>query len=138
MVQMALTGRSGPLVVEIEYRVQSGDARLFYHAMRDVRRSRERNGAFSTSLVRDISDPELWVERFHYPTWNDYLRARDRTTIDDRLWRDKALAYHVGDEAPKIRRYLERPTGSVRWREDTIDPGETLPVPVNLTALLPN
>ncbi len=135
LVQMALTARSGPLVIEIEYRVGSADARLFYHAMRDVRRSRERNGAFSTSLARDISDPELWVERFHYPTWNDYLRARDRTTVEDRIWRDKALAFHIG-EPPKVRRYLERPTGSVRWREDTIDPGETLPVPVNLTTLL--
>lgn len=135
LVQMALSGRSGPMVIEIEYRVRSQDARPFYHAMRDVRRSRERNGAFSTSLARDISDPELWVERFHYPTWNDYLRARDRPTIDDREWRNKAVSYHFGAKPPKVRRYLERPTGSVRWREDTVDPGETLATPATLNTV---
>ena len=132
---MALTGRSGPLVIEIEYRVADKDARSFYHAMRDVRQSRERNGAFSTSLARDITDPELWIERFHYPTWNDYLRARDRPTMDDRHARDRAHVFHIGSEPPKVRRMLERPTGSVRWSEDTIDPGETLRTPVNLAPL---
>ncbi|MDR7103659.1 MFS transporter [Croceicoccus sp. BE223] len=135
LIKMDLTGRSGPLVVEIEYRVHANDARKFYHAMRDVRRSRERNGAYGTSLARDISDPDLWVERFHYATWNDYLRARDRPTVDDRNWRDKALAFQVEGVPLRIRRYLERPTGSVRWREDTIDPGDVLRVPVSLTAV---
>lgn len=134
VVQMALTGRSGPVVIEIEYRVRDDDARAFYHAMRDVRQSRERNGAFQTSLQRDISDPQLWVERFLYPTWNDYLRARDRPTANDRERRDRAVAFHIGREEPCVRRYLERPTGSVRWREDTIDPGEALPIPAPLAS----
>jgi len=135
VVKMALTGRSGPIVIEIEYRVHVDDARKFYHAMRDVRRSRERNGAYSTSLARDISDPKLWIERFHYATWNDYLRARDRPTVDDRKWRDRALAFQIDDAPPRVRRFLERPTGSVRWREDTIDPGDVLRVPVSLTTI---
>ncbi|KCZ94267.1 MFS transporter [Hyphomonas johnsonii] len=137
IVQLALTGRSGPLVIEIEYRVRNEDARAFYHAMRDVRQSRERNGAYATALMRDISDPEVWLEKFTYATWNDYLRARDRPTTDDRAHRDRVVAYHVGDEPPKARRYLERPTGSVRWREDTIDPGEALSVPTSTTPLPP-
>ncbi|MCC0057616.1 MAG: MFS transporter [Rhodobiaceae bacterium] len=131
VVQMALTGRSGPLVIEIEYRVRNEDARAFYYAMRAVRRSRERNGAYAMSLMRDIADPQLWVEKISYPTWNDYMRARDRPTSDDRAHRDRAIAFHIGDELPLIRRFLERPTGSVRWSEDTIDPGETLPAPAS-------
>jgi hypothetical protein len=135
LVQMALTGRSGPLVIEIEYRVRDVDARKFYQAMRFVRQSRERNGAYATTLMRDISNPEIWVEKFVYATWNDYLRSRDRPTAEDRLYRDSAVAFHAGDDPPRVRRYLERPTGSVRWREDTWDPGVTLPVPVSLTTL---
>lgn len=135
ILKMALTGRSGPIVVEIEYRVHADHARKFYHAMRDVRRSRERNGAYTTSLARDIEDPELWVERFHYATWVDYLRARDRATVDDHMWRDRAMAYQMDEVPLRIRRYLERPTGSVRWREDAIDPGEILRVPVSLTSI---
>jgi hypothetical protein len=37
---------------------------------------------------------------------------------------------HVGPEPVVIRRMLERPVGSVRWREDTPDPGLTSPIPV--------
>lgn len=88
--------------------------------MREVRRSRERNGAFNMTLARDITDPELWVERFHYPTWNDYLRARDRPTVDDRQLRDHAVAFHIGSEPPRVRSMLERPIGSVRWREEIV------------------
>ncbi|WP_445948794.1 MFS transporter [Sphingorhabdus sp.] len=135
LVQVALNGRSGPLVIEIEYCVRVSDAREFYQAMRDVRRSRERNGAFAATLMRDISNPEIWLEKFIFPTWNDYLRARDRPTAEDRIYRDRAVVFHSGDDQPNIRRYLERPTGSVLWREDIMDPGEALPVRVTLTAL---
>jgi len=135
VVQMALTGRSGPLVIEIEYRVKNEDARAFYHTMRAVRRSRERNGAYGMSLMRDVADPQLWVERISYATWNDYLRARDRPTSDDRALRDRANSFQIGGELPSIRRFLERPTGSVRWSEDTIDPGEALTAPTSFGPL---
>ena len=82
---------------------------------------------------RDVADPELWIERFHYATWNDYLRARDRPTVDDRAVRDRALAFHVGPGDPRIRRMLERPTGSVRWRDEALDPGEGPEMPALLT-----
>jgi hypothetical protein len=130
VVGMALTGRSGPVAIEVEYRVRIEDARIFYHAMREFRRARERNGAFNTTLARDIADPELWVERYDFPTWNDYLRARDRTTVDDHQVRERVYAFHIGDEAPRIRRMLVRPTGSVRWREEVIDPGESVSLPM--------
>ena len=129
VLQIPLTGRSGPIVVEIEYRIATHQARDFFDAMRGLRRSRERNGAFDVSLARNISDPEIWVERFHYPTWNDYLRARDRLTADDSQLRDRAQAFHKGDGPPRITRMLERPTGSVRWREDALDPGDNLSGP---------
>ena len=70
-VRLSLTGRSGPLVVEIEYRVDQGNARAFHNVMQDVQLSRQRNGAYGWSVARDIADPELWTERHHCPTWLD-------------------------------------------------------------------
>jgi hypothetical protein len=61
------TCRSGPIIVEMEYRVASDRARSFYASMLKVRSARSRNGAFAWSLARDISAPELWVERFTCP-----------------------------------------------------------------------
>ena len=71
-VRLSLTGRSGPLVVEIEYRVAQDNARAFHGVMQEVQLSRQRNGAYGWSIARDIADPELWTERYHCPTWLDY------------------------------------------------------------------
>src|SRR6516165_10336272 len=45
-VRVALTGRSGPVVVEIEYRVEPGNARPFHSVMQEVQLFRKRNGAY--------------------------------------------------------------------------------------------
>ena len=74
-------GRSGPIVVEIEYRVDPGQARLFHGEMQEVQFSRQRNGAYGWSIARDLADPEFWTERYHCPTWPDYLRQRNRPTL---------------------------------------------------------
>lgn len=128
--KLALTARSGPIVVEIEYRVAASEARDFYGAMQKVGRTRNRNGAYSWSIARDIVDPELWTERFHCPTWLDYLRHRSRYTIAELALQTNAEAFHRGAEPMRVRRMLERPFGSVRWKDDAPDQGndEVLPI----------
>jgi MFS family permease len=129
-VRLSLTGRSGPLVVEIEYRVAQDNARLFHNVMQEVQLSRQRNGAYGWSIARDIADPELWTERYHCPTWLDYLRQRNRATQSERALHLRAIDFHLGPEPIRVRRMLERPFGSVRWKEDTPDraANEMLPV----------
>jgi quinol monooxygenase YgiN len=116
-VKLTLSGRMGPLVVEIEYRVAQDNAREFHHVMQDVQLSRQRNGAYGWSLARDIADPELWTERYHCPTWLDYLRQRNRATQSERALHQEAMAFHIGPDPVRIRRMLERPFGSVRKDE---------------------
>jgi hypothetical protein len=126
---LALTGRSGPIVVEIEYRVDPTEARAFYATMQQVQLTRHRNGAYDWSIARDIADPELWTERFHCPTWLDYLRHRSRHTAAELEIQQRAEDFHRGTEPVRVRRRLERPFGSVRWKEDAPDRGtEVLPV----------
>jgi MFS family permease len=125
-VRMPLTPRSGPIVVEIEYRVEPTRARLFYAVIQRVRSSRMRNGAYGWSIARDIEDPELWIERYHCPTWHDYLRQRNRPTQVERDLHARALEFHIGPEPVRIHRMLERPVGSVRWKDTTPDRGEPL------------
>ncbi|MGB5902382.1 MAG: MFS transporter [Xanthobacteraceae bacterium] len=120
-VQLQLTGRSGPIIVEIEYRVDLNRARTFYRLMQMVQLSRKRNGAYGWSIARDIADPQLWTERYHCPTWYDYLRQRNRATQSERKLHLRAMKFHRGLEPVKIRRMLERPFGSVRWKENSPD-----------------
>jgi len=121
-VALALTPRSGPIVIEIDYRVDPDRARDFYNAMRKLQRVRLRNGGFNWSIARDIADPMLWTERYQCPTWGDYLRQRSRLTQGDM---DLQALVDSFDETPgerRVRRRLERPFGSVRWGADTPDP----------------
>jgi len=133
-VRLSLTGRSGPLVVEIEYRVAQDNARAFHNVMQDVQLSRQRNGAYGWSIARDIADPELWTERYHCPTWLDYLRQRNRATLSERELHQQAIAFHLGPEPVRVRRMLGRPFGSVRWKEETPDRAANEVLPVVATA----
>jgi predicted MFS family arabinose efflux permease len=129
-VRLPLTARSGPLVVEIEYRVDPESARAFHNVMQQVQLSRQRNGAYGWSIARDIADPELWTERYHCPTWLDYLRQRNRSTQSERALHQRAVDFHLGPDPVRVRRMLERPFGSVRWKDETPDraANEVLPV----------
>ena len=85
-VHEAMPYRAGPVVVTIEYRVAKADAPL--SPMRcDSWPIRQRNGARRWTLMVDVAEPELWVERYESPTWLDYLRLRYRGTVSDRaVW----------------------------------------------------
>ncbi|CAN7612206.1 MFS transporter [Phenylobacterium sp. LjRoot225] len=123
-VAMAITLKSGPVVIEMDYEVDPADARPFYDAMQKLQRMRKRNGAFDWSIARDIGDPAMWTERYLCPTWGDYLRLRSRFTHSDRALQDAANSFLKPGSRLRVRRKLERPFGSVRWRADTPDTGE--------------
>jgi len=120
-VRLALTGRSGPVVVEIEYRVERETAWAFHSVMQEVQLFRKRNGAYGWSIARDLADPELWTERYRCPTWFDYLRQRNRATQSETATERQALAFHIGPGPVRVRRMLERPFGSVRSKDYTPD-----------------
>lgn len=121
-VGMALTMRSGPIVVEVEYTVDPEHARQFYAVAQKLQRIRKRNGGFEWSISRDIADPSLWVERYHCPTWGDYLRLRDRYTKAELDIQAEVDLFNRAGMGMRVRRMLERPYGSVRWKADSPDP----------------
>jgi predicted MFS family arabinose efflux permease len=121
-VAMALTLRSGPVVVEVEYDVDPERARDFYATMMRLSRVRKRIGGFNWSIARDIENPALWTERYHCPTWGDYLRMRDRYTQADFQIQADADGFNRGAVGRRVTRRLERPFGSVRWKAESLDP----------------
>jgi MFS family permease len=123
---LPVRGRTGPVVVTIEYRIGQEDAYAFLGAMAERRQIRRRNGARRWSLLRDLADPELWIERYQSPTWTEYLRHNGRFTNDDALIGERIKALHRGPGKPPIRRLVERQTGFPPDGPDT-DPGELAP-----------
>ncbi|MFM5906362.1 MAG: MFS transporter [Novosphingobium sp.] len=121
-VSLDVSMRSGPVCVEVEYDVDPDRARDFYDVMRQVQKVRLRNGGFNWTISRDIAAPNVWLERYHCPTWGDYLRMRDRYTQADSEVQTTADAFNRSGQGTRVRRWLERPYGSVRWRADSPDP----------------
>jgi MFS family permease len=130
-VNLALSGRSGPIVIEIDYEIPLDKAREFHDVMQKLQLARQRNGAYGWSLTRDISRPELWTERYHCPTWHDYLRQRSRMTEAEHGLQLQATAFHRDPATLRVRRMLERPFGSVRWKDDTPDRQANAPMVVH-------
>lgn len=128
-VALAITSRSGPIIIEIDYRVDPDKARDFYGVMLKLQHGRLRNGAFDWSLSRDLSQAELWTEQYQCPTWGEYLRLRSRFTQSDRALQELADAFHTNGPVARVRRRLGRPFGSVRLQSETPDPRS---VPINL------
>lgn len=120
-IVLELTLRSGPIVIEIDYVTPEHNARAFYESLQKVRRFRQGMGAYGWSIARDIADARRWTERFHSPTWNDYLHLSHRATGPGREVLDEMRRLLDPSEPPRVRRLLERPAGSVRSTEDVPD-----------------
>jgi MFS family permease len=112
-VAVPVEARSGPIVVTIEHRIAEPDIQAFLSVMNERRRIRLRDGARSWTLLRDLADPQLWVERYDVPTWLDYVRHNQRRTNADA---DNSLALHhlrIDESEPVVHRMIERQVGSL-------------------------
>lgn len=117
--------RTGPVVVTIGYVIRASDLPEFLGVMNERRRVRRRDGARSWRLLRDLSDPEVWIERYETPTWLDYVRHNSRMTHHDSTISERLRALHRGPDGPHVRRMIERqctPTVLEPPRETLIDP----------------
>lgn len=106
--------RTGPVVVTIEYLIRTEDIVEFLGAMAERRRVRRRDGARNWRLLRDLADPELWIERYETPTWLDYVRHNSRMTQHDAVIPERLRALHHGPETPRVRRMIERQSAPLR------------------------
>jgi MFS family permease len=103
-----VASESGPVVVSIEYRIAAEDRADFLTAMHELRRIRRRDGARRWTLLQDVAEPDLWIERFQTPSWVENLRHHGRFTVADRDVERRVLQFHRGAETPAIRHFLER------------------------------
>jgi MFS family permease len=112
-VAVGVEPRSGPIFVTIEYRIAQGDLVEFMTVMAERRRVRRRDGARHWALLRDLADPELWIERYDSPTWVEYVRQNQRVTQADAAIGERLRALHRGPEPPRVHRMIERQLGAL-------------------------
>lgn len=105
--------RSGPVVITVEHRIAEKDILAFLHVMNERRRICRRDGFLRWTLLRDLADPQLWIERFHVPTWLDYLRDAQRRTKSDADNYEQVQKLHIDGAPSVVRRMVERQPGSL-------------------------
>ncbi|AZO02874.1 MULTISPECIES: MFS transporter [unclassified Mesorhizobium] len=109
-LSLDLKPRSGPIAVMIEYIIREDDVPEFLATMAERGRIRRRDGARNWTLARDLEDPSVWIEHYHTPTWVEYIRHNRRATHADAVVGERIRALHSGENPPRVRRMIERPT----------------------------
>ncbi|RJF95795.1 MFS transporter [Noviherbaspirillum saxi] len=94
------------VVVTIEYVIDPRHATEFQQLMQESRRSRLRQGALKWDLLHDIAQPGRYIEQIVDESWTEHLRRFDRVTASDVALRERKLAFHIGDAAPLVTRYM--------------------------------
>ncbi|WP_405403318.1 MFS transporter [Paracoccus sp. Ld10] len=109
-LMLDLRGRSGPIMVMVDYRIDQADVPEFLRLMQRRRNIRRRDGARNWSLLRDLEHPDQWSESYHIATWDEYVRHNLRRTKSDAEVAVALRALHRGDADPLVHRMIERHT----------------------------
>ena len=92
----------GPVLVTVEYLINSRDSREFAQALRALGVIRRRDGAIRWGLFQDITNPARFVETFVVETWLEHRRQHERMTKADRIIEERAFAFHLGEDRPRV------------------------------------
>jgi MFS family permease len=107
-VVVDLQPRSGPIQIEVEYRIRDEDVPAFLEVMGERHRIRLRDGARRWTLLRDLADSTVWIEAYQTPTWVEYVRHNQRRTFADASNTERLRELHQGGDLPRVFRRIVR------------------------------
>lgn len=107
-LRLNMKARSGPIMIMIDWDIAPDKTEAFLAEMTRRRHVRLRDGAQQWTLMRDLENPDIWVESYHVPTWIEYLRHHSRATRADIEVHQALLKLHRGPGRPHVHRMIER------------------------------
>jgi len=96
----------GPVLIQIEYRVEPARLAEFVSALRGFRAERYRDGAVRWDVWEDVAEPDRVIESFVVESWVEHQRQHARVTHADQLDQQTLHTFHVGDQPPIVRHLL--------------------------------
>lgn len=109
-LRLDLKARSGPIMIMVDWDIPPSKTEAFLALMAERRAFRRRDGARRWALLRDLENPDIWVESYHAATWTDYLRHNQRRTHTDQANWHRLMELHRGPDRPRVHRMIERDT----------------------------
>lgn len=96
----------GPVLIEIEYRIEPARLPELVSALRRFRSSRQRDGAIRWDIWEDVEEPGRIIESFVVESWVEHQRQHGRVTRTDQLDQETINAFHLGEKPPLVRHLL--------------------------------
>jgi MFS family permease/quinol monooxygenase YgiN len=75
---------AGPVMVQVEYRIEAKDREAFLVAIEELASERRRDGAYAWDVFQDTANNTRFVETFFLESWIEHLRQHQRVTNADR------------------------------------------------------
>ena len=96
----------GPVMIQIDYRVDAEDRPAFAEAMQALSHARRRDGAYAWGLSEDPDEPATVTEWFLVESWAEHLRQHHRVSHADADVQQAAHAWHRGNAPPRVRHLI--------------------------------
>jgi MFS family permease len=96
----------GPVLVEVEYRIDPARAQEFRDVMNTLGSTRRRDGAVRWGLFEDTEESGRYVESFIVDSWAEHMRQHERGTVADRELQLRANSFHLGGTPPVVKHLI--------------------------------
>jgi quinol monooxygenase YgiN len=111
---------AGPVMVQVEYRVDRSRREAFRNAMAELARNRRRDGAVQWWLFQDTADPSRFVETWIEATWVEHLRNHERVSVAQQELEERIRALTQRGSTTSTRHFIApepRPMSSALVRQ---------------------
>jgi len=96
----------GPVLIQLEYRIEPANREAFLKAIQKVGPTRRRNGATSWRVFRDVGEDGRFVERYVIASWAEYVRLRARMTMADSRLQQRVAELQCADVPIRVSRLI--------------------------------
>ncbi|HET8830870.1 MAG TPA: MFS transporter [Casimicrobiaceae bacterium] len=96
----------GPVLIQLEYRIEAANREAFLKAIQKVGPTRRRNGATSWRVFRDVGEDGRFVERYVIASWAEYVRLRARMTMADSRLQQRVAELQCADVPIRVSRLI--------------------------------
>ena len=97
---------AGPIMVQVEYRVDPPRLDDFRRAVAEMGRNRRRDGAVQWWLFQDTADPSRFVETWIEMTWAEHLRYHDRVSVTHQALEQRVRGLLRSGSVPVTRHFV--------------------------------
>ncbi|NOZ10248.1 MAG: MFS transporter [Gammaproteobacteria bacterium] len=96
----------GPVLITVEYHIELEKKEQFVKLMKELHRTRKRDGAFFWSMFSDVANPCRIVETFMTESWLEHLRQHERSTNADYILQKSISDISITIQPPVVEHYI--------------------------------